>query len=91
MNLSKLQDVVEDREAGMLQSMGLQRVRNDLVPEHWQQPPQNRGYYAKWNKSDRERRGVYDSTYTWNLKNKTNNKQKRNMLIDTENKLYIYT
>ena len=39
-----------------------------------------RGYYAKWNKADRERQIPYDFTYTWNLKNKTNN-QNRNKLI----------
>ena len=27
-----------------------------------------RGYYAKWNKSDRERQILYDFTYMWNLK-----------------------
>ena len=31
-----------------------------------------RKYYAKWNKSDRERQIPYDFTYMWNLKNKTN-------------------
>ena len=31
-----------------------------------------RGYYAKWDKSDRERQRLYDFTYTWNLKSKTN-------------------
>ena len=29
MNLGKLQEMVKDREACVLQSMGLQRVRND--------------------------------------------------------------
>ena len=29
MSLSKLRELVLDREAGMLQSMGLQRVRHD--------------------------------------------------------------
>ena len=29
-------------------------------------------YYAKWNKSDRERQILYDITYLWNLKNTTN-------------------
>ena len=33
-NLSKLQETVKDRDAGMLQSMGLQRVRYDLTTEH---------------------------------------------------------
>ena len=33
MNLSKLQEMVKDREPGMLQSMGLQRVRHDWVTE----------------------------------------------------------
>ena len=28
--------------------------------------------YAKWNKSDRKRQILYDFTYMWNLKNKTN-------------------
>ena len=26
------------------------------------------GYYAKWNKSDRERKILYDIAYMWNLK-----------------------
>ena len=30
------------------------------------------GYYAKWNKSDRERQILYVITHMWNLKNKTN-------------------
>ena len=29
------------------------------------------GYYAKWNKSDRERQILFDITNMWNLKNKT--------------------
>ena len=33
MNLSKLWEIVEDREPGVLQSMGSQRVRHDLVTE----------------------------------------------------------
>ena len=28
------------------------------------------GYYAKWNKPDRERQILQSITYTWNLKNK---------------------
>ena len=31
MSLSKLQEIVKDREPGMLQCMGLQRVRQDLM------------------------------------------------------------
>ena len=31
-----------------------------------------RGYYAKWNKSDRERQKPYDFTYLWTLKYDTN-------------------
>ena len=31
MNLSKFQEVVENREAWLLQSMGLQRIRHNLV------------------------------------------------------------
>ena len=37
MSLSKLWEMVKDREPGVLQSMGLQRVRHDLVPEQQQQ------------------------------------------------------
>ena len=33
-SLSKLQEIVKDREAGMLQSLGSQRVRHDLATEH---------------------------------------------------------
>ena len=33
MNLSKLQEIVKDREPGVLQSMGSQRVRHDLATE----------------------------------------------------------
>ena len=39
MSWSKLREIVKDREAGMLQFMGSQRVRHDLVTEHRQQPP----------------------------------------------------
>ena len=31
MNLSKLWEIVKDRESGVLQSMGLQRVRHNMV------------------------------------------------------------
>ena len=34
MNLSKLQEIVEDRKPGVLQSMGSQRVGHDLASEH---------------------------------------------------------
>ena len=33
MNLNKLQEIVEDRKPGVLQSMGLQRVGHDLMIE----------------------------------------------------------
>ena len=36
MNLSKLWEIVEDREACVLQSMGLQRVGHDSVTEQLQ-------------------------------------------------------
>ena len=47
-----------------------------------------RRYYAKWNKSDRERQTPFDLTYMWNLKNKMN-KQNKHGLIDTENKWWL--
>ena len=34
----------------------------------------SRGYYAKRNKSNRERQLLHDLTYMWNLKTKTNKK-----------------
>ena len=40
-------------------------------------------YYTKWNKSDWERKILYDITYMWNLKNKTDKCNK----TDIENKL----
>lgn len=39
---------------------------------HLQNMDGPRGYYTKWNKSSRERQTPQDFTYTWNLKNKTN-------------------
>ena len=33
MNLSKLQEIVKDREAWRAESMGLQRIRHDLATE----------------------------------------------------------
>ena len=47
-----------------------------------------RGYYAKWNKSVRERQILYDFTYICNLKNKIN-EQNWNRLIDAETRLMI--
>ena len=49
------------------------------------------GYYAKWNKSDRERQIPYDITYMWNLKKwyKWTYLQSRNRLTDIENKLMV--
>ena len=42
--------------------------------------------YVKWKKPDRGRPILYDIIYMWNMKNKTN-KQNRNRLIDTEDRL----
>ena len=36
-SLSKLWEMVKDREPGVLKTIGLQRVRHDLVPEQQQQ------------------------------------------------------
>ena len=38
----------------------------------WNNMDGHGGYYAKWNKSDRERQTLYDITYMWHLKNTTN-------------------
>ena len=48
-----------------------------------------RRYYAKWNKSDRERQISYDFIYKWNRKNKINEQTKLNKFIDTENKVMV--
>ena len=45
-------------------------------------------YYAKRNKPVRKRQIPYYFTYMWNLVNKIN-KQDRNRLIDTENRLKV--
>ena len=37
-----------------------------------------RGYYAEWNKSDREGQILYDFIYMWNLKKKTNEQTQKN-------------
>lgn len=56
----------------------------------WDNIDRSRGYYAKWNKSDRERQISYDFTYMWNLKNKTNDKQiNSNNQRNLENKLGV--
>ena len=39
MNLSRLRELVVDRKPGVLQSMGLQRARHDLVTEQQIVPP----------------------------------------------------
>ena len=38
-------------------------------------------YYAKWNKSDRERQILYDTTYMWNLKNTASEYNKKETQI----------
>ena len=44
MNFSKLRELVMNREAGVLQSTGMQRVRHDWVTElNWTQSPRRRG------------------------------------------------
>ena len=60
--------------------------------EEWNPPICNnmdgpRGYYAKWNKSDRERQILYDFIYMWNVKYNSNEQTypNRNRVIDTEN------
>ena len=35
MNLSKLEEIVEDREHGVLQSMGLQRAGHELLTKQY--------------------------------------------------------
>ena len=38
----------------------------------WKNIREFEGYYAKWNKSGRERQILYDTTCMWNTKYKTN-------------------
>ena len=44
-----------------------------------------REYHVRLDKSDRERKILYDSTYMWDPKGKTNEQtlQKRNRIVDT--------
>ena len=44
MSLSKLWETVKDRESGVLQSMGLQRIRHDLVTEQQQHDLKGNAY-----------------------------------------------
>ena len=60
-------------------------------------------YYAKWNKSVRERQILYDFTHMWNLRTKTDEHREREgknkiktereanhkRLLNTENKLRV--
>ena len=46
-----------------------------------------RGYYAKESQSVSETQIPHNFTYMWNLKNNINNKQYRNRLTDTVNRL----
>ena len=56
-----------------------------------------RGYYAKWNKSVRERQIPYDFAHMWSLRNKTNKQKEkekergktRSRLLNIENKLMV--
>ena len=45
MNLDKLQEMVRDREPGMLQSMGSQRVRQDWVIDQQQEGVEEKGRF----------------------------------------------
>ena len=44
MSSSKLWETVKDRESGVLQSMGLQRIRHDLVTEQQQHDLKGNAY-----------------------------------------------
>ena len=46
-------------------------------------------YYAKWNKSDRERQIHYGVTYMWNLKKNDTNEHIYKTEIDSQNKLMV--
>ena len=49
----------------------------------------SRGYYAKWNKSDREGQIPYDFVYMWNLKNKTKTQQTHRYRVYLSIDLYV--
>ena len=62
----------------------IQKKKNSC---HLQQIFRSRGYYGKWNKSDKERQILYDLTYMWNLKNENKQtNQNKKKLLDTESK-----
>ena len=43
------------------------------------------GYYAKWNKSDKERQILNDLTYMWNLKKSSTD----NKFVDSKKRLVV--
>ena len=69
------------------------RIKNEILPfvTTWMGPWE---YYAKWNKSDRERQILYDLTDMWNLKKEKKNKiselnPNQNKHLDTENRVVV--
>lgn len=47
-----------------------------------------RGYYPKWNKSDREWQILYDFTYMCNIKNTKQMNKQNNKQMNKQNKLW---
>ena len=47
-------------------------IKKELNLAMWNNMHEPRGYYTKWNKSERERQILDDFIYMWNQENKTN-------------------
>ena len=72
MSWSKLREIVRDREAGVLQFKGSQRVRHDLVTQHRQHPPEStvtashhQGIWSPWCTSDSSSDGTQSPLHLW--------------------------
>lgn len=52
---------------------GILCCEKEATPTNWDSLGETWGYYAKWNKPERERQVLYSITYMWNLslKNKS--------------------
>ena len=56
--------------------IGILATKKEWNPAFCNNMDDPRRYYAKWNKPGRERQTLYNFTYMWDLKTKTNEQTK---------------